>query len=221
MIKDRSVKTVAALAVALFIMYTLTGDAAAFLIDRIDAVVNGRVITRSEVDRAFDAEVLRLTSEGKKPAPDLRKEVLDSLINRILILEDAKKFNLVQVTEEEVDKAYDSVRQGFPSGEAFLAALDKEGITPAELKENLRDQVLAAKYVDRRIRSFVRVTLEDQKKYYEENRVKFGDKSFEKAQEEINSLLVEREAGKKLDDYLNELRAKSSIQLMDAEKMRD
>ncbi len=202
-------------------MHIWTGEAAAFLIDRIDAVVNGRVITKSEVDRAFDAEVLRLEAEGKKPAPGLRKEVLDSLINRILILEDAKKFNLVQVTDEEVEKAYGSVRQGFPSEDAFLSALNKEGITPAELKENLRDQLLAAKYVDRRIKSFVRVTLEDQKKYYDENRDKFGDKSFDKVQEEINGLLVEKEAGKKLDDYLNELRAKSSIQLMDTEKMRD
>jgi peptidyl-prolyl cis-trans isomerase SurA len=216
MMKNILVKTAAALAAALFIMHMCT-EASAFLIDRINAVVNGRVITKSEVDRAFDAEVLRLDAEGRKPAPGLRKEVLDSLINRILILEDAKKFNLVQVTDEDVEKAYGSVRQGFSAEEAFLSALNKDGITPAELKENLRDQVLAAKYVDRRIKSFVRVTLEDQKKYYDENRNKFGDKSFDKAQEEINGLLVEKEASTKLDDYLSELRAKSSIQLMDAE----
>jgi peptidyl-prolyl cis-trans isomerase SurA len=215
--KNRLAKTAAAIIVAFLIMHIWTGRAAAFLIDRIDAVVNGRVITKSEVDLAFDAEVLRLEAEGKKPAPGLWKEVLDSLINRILILEDAKKFNLVQVTDEEVDKAYNTVRQGFSSDEAFLNELKKEGITLAELKENLRDQLLAAKYVDRRIKSFVRVTLEEQKKYYDENRNEFGDKSFDKVQEEINRLLVEKEAGKKLDDYLNELRAKSSIQVMDAE----
>jgi len=217
MMKNRFVMKVAVFATALFLLHTWAMEASAFLIDRIDAVVNDRVITRSEVDRAFDAEVLRLEAEGKKPASGLRKEVLDSIINRILILEDAKKFNLVQVTDEEVEKAYDSVRQGFPSEEAFLSALNKESITPAELKENLRDQILAAKYTDRRIKSFVRVTLEDQKKYYEENRDKFGDKSFDKAQEEINGLLVEKEAGRKLDDYLNELRGKASIQVMDAE----
>jgi len=217
MMKNRFVIKIAVFAVALFIMHTRAGDASAFLIDKIDAVVNDKVITKSEVDRAYDAEVLRLEAEGKKPAPGLRKEALDSLINRILILEDAKKFNLVQVTDEEVDKAYESVRQGFPSEEAFLSALNKEEITPAELKENLRDQLLAAKYADRRIKSFVRVTVEDQKKYYEENRNMFGDKSFDMAREEINGLLVEKEAGRKLDDYLNELRAKSSIQLMDSE----
>ena len=218
---NRSVKTAAALVASLLIMYIFTGDVSAFLIDGIDAVVNGRVITRSEVDRAFDAELLRLEAEGKKPAPSLRKEVLDSLINRILILEDANKFNLVQVTDEDVEKAYDSVKRGFPSDEAFQDALNKEGITTSELKENLREQVLAAKYIDRRIKSFVRVPIEDQKKYYEENRDKFGDKSFDNVQEEISSLLIEKEAGKKLDDYLNELRAKSSIQLMGPEKMRD
>jgi len=217
MTKNRLLMTVAALAASVSIMLALTGEAAAFVIDRIEAVVNGRVITRSELGSAYDAEVLRLEAEGKNPAPGLHTEILDSLINRILILEDARKFNLVQVTDEEVDKAYNTVRQGFPSEEVFLSALSKEGITPAELKENLRDQILAAKYVDRRIKSFVRVTIEDQKKYYDENRTRFGDESFEKVQEEINDLLVEKESGKKLDDYLGELRAKSSIQLMDTE----
>jgi hypothetical protein len=193
------------------------GISSAFLIDRIDAVVNGRVITKNEVDKAFEAEVLRLEAQGKKPAPSLRKEVLDSLINRILVLDEARKFNLVQVTDGDVEKAFDSVKQGFPSEEAFLSALTKEGMTPAELKGNLRDQILAAKYIDRRIKSFVRVTLQDQKKYYDENRDKFGNKSFNEVQEEINGLLTEKETGGKLDDYLNELRAKSSIQLMGPE----
>ena len=193
------------------------GMSSGFLIDRIEAVVNDSVITKSEVDKAYEAEVLRLEAQGKKPAPGLRKEVLDSLINRILILEEAKKFNLVQVTEGDVEKAFDSIKQGFPSEEAFLSTLNKEDITPAELKKNLSDQILAAKYIDRRIKSSVRVTLDDQKKYYDENRDKFGDKSFNEVQEKINGLLNEEEAGRKLDDYLNELRAKSSIQLMGAE----
>ena len=218
MIKNISILILAA---SLCIIFIWTGDAKAFLIDRIEAVVNDKVITRSEVNSAYDAEVLRLDAEGKKPAPGLRKEVLDSIVNRILILEDAKKFNLVQVTEEEVEKSYESVRKGFPSDEAFTAALKKEDITPVELKDNLRDQLLAAKYVDRRVKSFVRVTLEDQKKYYEANRDRFGDKAFDSVQEEIDRLLVEKEADMKLDDYINDLRSKSSIQVMDADKMRD
>lgn len=193
------------------------GTSSGFLIDRIEAVVNDRVITKSEVDKAYESEVLRLEAQGKEPASGLRKEVLDSLINRILILDEAKKFNLVQVTEGEVEKAFDSIKQGFPSEEAFLSTLKNEGITPAELKENLKDQILAAKYIDRRVKSFLRITLDDQKKYYDENRNKFGDKSFNEVQEEINGLLTEKEAGRKLDDYLNEIRGKSSIQMMGAE----
>lgn len=204
----------------LFIQAGLAGSSA-FQIDRIAAVVNGSIITASEVDKAFDAEVLRLEAEGKNLSPGLRKEVLDSLINRILILDEAKRFNLVQVSDEEVEKAFESVKHGFASESEFMNALNKEGMTVSELKENLKEQVLAAKYIDRRIKSFVRVTIDEQKKYFVQNRESFQGKSFDDVKEEINNLLVEKEAGRKMEEYLNDVRSKSDIEVMNVDKMRD
>jgi len=183
----------------------------AYVIDRIVAVVDGQVITKSELDRAVEVEGLRRGSEAKAPQNALEKEALESLIDRALLLGEARKFNIVDVTDEEVDKAFESVKARFASAEEFEKALRDEEITPGDLREDLKDQILAVKYVDRRVKFFVRVTLDDQKKYYEENKGLFGVKDFADVQEEIQSLLMEKETDRKLSEYLKELRGRADI----------
>jgi parvulin-like peptidyl-prolyl isomerase len=183
----------------------------AYLLDRIEAVVNDRVITKSEVDRAVEVESLSDGGKTGKTGEELRKEALDSMIDRILILEEARKFNIVTVTDDEVEKAYESIKKGFPSDMEFEKALKKDEITTDELKDSLRDQLLALKYVDRRIKYFIRVGLDEQKKYYEDNKDKFGGKGFDEVHEQIYDLLVEKETGRKLEEYIKELRSKAKI----------
>jgi parvulin-like peptidyl-prolyl isomerase len=183
----------------------------AYVLDRIDAVVNGRVITKSEVDKAVEVESLSGGAKTGKTVQELRKEALDSMIDRILILEEARKFNIVTVTDEEVEKAYESIKKGFSSDTEFEKALKKDEITTDELKDNLRDQILALKYIDRRIKFFIRVGLDEQKKYYEDNKDKFGGKGFDEVHDQIYDLLVEKETGRKLEEYIKELRSKAKI----------
>ncbi|MGA2191859.1 MAG: SurA N-terminal domain-containing protein [Nitrospirota bacterium] len=199
-------------AVFMFIVPILSeGICPGYVIDRIEAVVNDTVITKSEVDRAVEMDLLKRSEAGEKAGSKLRDEVVESMIDRILILEDARKFNIVQVTPEEVEKAYESIRSGFPSKASFLDALKKDEITEDELKANLRDQILALKYVDRRVKTFIRVPLDEQKRYYDEHKEQFGGKSFDDVHDEIYKLLVEEETNKKLDEYLKELRSKARI----------
>ena len=182
-----------------------------YLIDRVEAVVNGKVITKSEVDRSVRIEAMRRGVSGSQGIAGIRSEVLDALINRILLLEEARKFNLVQVGAEEVDAAVDSIIKRYASREEFKRYLQREDMTEDELRAEIGEQILALKYVDRRVRYFIRVTLDDQKRYYEENLNKYEGRTFNDAQEEIYNVLVEKETGKKLEDYLNSLRGKANI----------
>ena len=65
--------------------------------------------------------------------------------------------------------------------------------------------------MDRRVKYFVRVTLDEQRKYYDQNKDAFGAKSFGDVQEQIYDLLVEKKTTEKLDDYIKGLRSKSRI----------
>ena len=185
----------------------------AFLADKIEAVVNEKVITKSEVDRAARAEAGRRGEDAGGPEAGLWAEALDALIDRTFLLEEARRFNLVQVSGGEVEQALAAVKKGFGTEEEYRRALEEDEMTEEELKEDIEDRLLAAKYVDRRVKSIVNVTLDEQRKFYEENRDRFGGRPFEEAQAGINELLAEREAAGKLDEYLKELRRKARVKI--------
>jgi exonuclease I len=186
------------------------GSAFAYVIDKVAAVVNDHVITMSDVDRAVQVEKSEASGAGKDESA-LRKAALDSLINRALLLDDARKFNLAQVTPAEVEQAFMKVKNGYPDEKSFEEALKREGITQDELKYNLRDQILVVKYVDLRIRAFVLVTPDEEKKYYEEHKKDFGTRDFAEVEPEIKRLLTEQKTDKKLAEYLRDLKKDANI----------
>ncbi len=189
----------------------VTPVSAGIILDRVAAVVNGEVITMSELEGSVKAEAKRRRVTSEAGLAELRREVIESLIDRNLILSDLRKFNIVEVTSEEVDKALESVKAGFGSEEEFESALEEEDMTVDELREDLADQILVRKYVDRRIRFFVRVTLDDQREYYQEHIDEFGGKGFTEVSSEIYDLLMEKYTNKKLDEYIKELRSRADI----------
>jgi hypothetical protein len=181
-----------------------------YVLDKVEAVVNDHVITMSDVDRAVQVEKTETSGTGKDESA-LRKAALDSLINRALLLDEAHKFNLAQVTPEEVEQAFMKVRNRYPDEKSFEESLQREEITQDELKDNLRDQILVIKYVDRRIRAFILVTPDEEKKYYEEHKKDFGARDFAEAEPEIKQIITEQYTDKKLGEYLRDLKKKANI----------
>lgn len=190
----------------------------AYVIDRIEATVGDDIITKSELDRALNAEAGRRGVTGGDAMDRLRGEALGALIDRKLILGDARRFNIVDVTREEVDAAVESVKNGYASADEFYSALAEDEMTLKELREELKDQILAVKYVDRRVRFFVRVTLDDIKTYYQENQDAFGGRGFTEVYDEIHALLVEKKTDEKLDEYIEGLKARTEITVIKQEE---
>lgn len=207
------------LALTIFIAVALSPSLShAYVIDRIEASVGDEIITRSELDRAVNSEVKRRGLTVGDAMGRLRAEALSALIDRKLILGDARRFNIVEVTREEVDAAVESVKKGYASSDEFYSALAEDEMTLKELREELKDQILAVKYVDRRVRFFVRVTLDDIKTYYQENQDAFGGRGFADVYDEIHALLVEKKTDEKLDEYIEGLKARTQITVIEEEK---
>lgn len=69
------------------------------IFDRVVAFVNNRAITLSELQDQYRNTL--------KVVPDAtEKEVLNTMINRILLLDEAKKYRIVAPTEDEMVKQY-------------------------------------------------------------------------------------------------------------------
>jgi peptidyl-prolyl cis-trans isomerase SurA len=116
------------------------------ILDRIIAVVGDKIILESELNfqvQLFTAQM------GKRPTSQkeldkLRKDLLDQMVNDKLILIQAEKDTLLEVTSDEVDRALEmhlsEIKSQFPSEEAFKRELEVEGLTERELRKRYKQQ---------------------------------------------------------------------------------
>jgi len=132
--------------------------ARAEIVDRIVAIVNDEVITLSEVNEAGKALFRRLAEEvDPKELPQAlhqaRQNVLEQLIEKTLLLQEAAKYGLT-VSKDEVDAALERIlRQNKATPEQFRAELARMGLTEAQYRETLRDRILSYKVINREVRS--------------------------------------------------------------------
>ncbi len=149
-------------AVALAAQPTTTG---AVLVDRVVAVVNGDVITLSELRD----EMKRIHKEPGDPREE--SAVLRDMIEQRLIEQEAEKQG-VTVTEKDIDLAIEGVKIRFKmDDEALGKALKEQGVTMAEFREQWRRQLLNQKLMRRVIGGSIAVTDDEIRKEYE---LKYG-----------------------------------------------
>jgi peptidyl-prolyl cis-trans isomerase C len=95
------------------------------------ATVNGSAIDKSEVDNAV-AMLMKNSNGQVKDSPSLREEVKNRLINRELILQEAKRRGLDK--SPEVQKRLDEVRNDLVQEALFADILKKDPVDDAKVK---------------------------------------------------------------------------------------
>lgn len=141
---------------------------AAYLQDRIVAIVNTELIMLSDVKREFSAEQERLSREfrGNDLAQRLKTAeymALTKLIERRLQLQEAKATR-VEVSDLEVQQALEQMKRQDKS-------LDPTN--PNHVRE-VRDQLILMRIVDQHIRGNITVGDSELKRYYQEHREQFA-----------------------------------------------
>lgn len=143
------------------------------------AVVNGERIPMSDLDRQMQAAMrsnpeLR-SRENLAALREKRKEVLEFLINRELIVQEGKEAGL-EPQDTEVDAELTKIKQRFPSQSAFEQALKQRGLTEKELRRAVRRELTVQKVVEVKIKPTAEpVTDEDVADFYEENKEGFAE----------------------------------------------
>jgi peptidyl-prolyl cis-trans isomerase C len=133
------------------------------------AKVNGQPITRGELD--FTVKGM---AQGRVPPEkhaEFRKGVLDSLIDQELVYQKAVA-SKVQVTPAEVNASIAQVRSNFPDQKTFESELAKDGMTMATVESMFRHNMVIDKYIKTTVVGQVKVTQEDEAKFYQENQDK-------------------------------------------------
>ena len=129
------------------IVLALAANAPAETLDRVLAVVNGDVITLSDVSAARE---LGLVGAPAPAGADPMAAVLSALIDRQLELDEVERYAPPEPPVEAVDRGVAAARARFPTAAAFEAALARSGLTLPRLRGWLRDDLRISAYLNQR-----------------------------------------------------------------------
>ena len=181
--------------------------------------VNGDSITKAQYEKAFDA--VAGNSMFSQMGIDLKKDpnsflhlmLKDRVINELIVkklLDQEIEKRHIKVSKEDMDKQLKSIIDKVGSKEKFNQLLKDNGVTTAQFKKDLTDEVKIQKLVD--TLSVVSVSDKDALKFYNENKDKFKNPDKVRAShilvsantEELKAKITASEKGKNMtDDQLN------------------
>ena len=151
-------------------------SACAELLDRVVAIVDDEAVMFSELNEAYQKALSSKTGATQE-------EVLNGLINRVLLLKQAKKFTHSIQTRNDYD-----------------------------------ENTLIKEYIEKQLKTFIRIPFEEIEQFYGKNKEKFGSKDFYDVRDEIEELLIEKELNRRLINHIEELRKNAYIKIQLAEK---
>jgi peptidyl-prolyl cis-trans isomerase C len=182
--------------------------------DEIAASVNGKMITRTELER----EILNLSNrysiqtQDSAIPDDIESKALDNLITRQLLYEASQKAQ-IKVDDSEVNENLQQAISRFPNKEAFDSVLKRENITENDLKSEIRYGLAIQTYVEDNYVSKTSVSEEELTTYYNSNPALFKHPEMVKASHiliRVDSQAEETqkiEARKKIEDIAKRLKA--------------
>jgi len=176
MIKQRTLMVTALLLSSVWIQPPAAGGTSN--VDRIIAVVNGEIITSSDLQSAAAQSrlgLLTLSPEGMtSQRPSSEQEILEQLINQRLQLQIARKRGIT-VGPEEIEKAVADVKlkNGITTDSALQRALQEERTDLGQYKNGLKDQIMIVKLVNREVKSGVVLSDVEIRSYYADHSNQF------------------------------------------------
>ncbi len=136
------------------------------------AVVNGETVSAEVLAHELrDARAGAGESEGQGDV--LRRRVLDELVDRTLLLQEARARSIV-VGQDQVERAFLRIRSEYP-GTHFDDLLAQERLSQTELKSRLKEQLTIERLFDQEVFSQVQVVDADVERYYADHAGEFQE----------------------------------------------
>ncbi|MDX9788136.1 MAG: SurA N-terminal domain-containing protein [Desulfobacterales bacterium] len=142
------------------------------VVDRIVAVVNGDIIVHQDINEMLAPLVAELLQSGQPPEKineiifDQRQRLLSMLIDQKLMLQASTKYEIT-VSDKEVDAAVERMKEANKlTDERLRSALQNQGLSMAEFRNNYREQILLNRIENLEVTSRIVVSEDDIKAYY-------------------------------------------------------
>ena len=158
------------------------------------AVINNQIITRHSLNQELEKQA--------------GEQVLETLVTKALILQEAKKQG-IKISQEDVDKKISEIEEELKSQGADLETLLlSQGQTKAAFKEQLEIQLM----IDEMVGKEVTVTEEELKDYFEENKDALGeDVVFEEIKEDLKTQIKQGKIRDQFRPWLTKVEERAKV----------
>ena len=181
------------------------------------AEVNESGITSDQLQKTFLNAISRyddtaLSGLDQSAIVSFKKNILDQLINYELFYQQAQK-EKIKISNDDINLEIDKIKDNFSSPEEFNEALKANNITPAQLKEDIKRQLMINSILEE-TRNQISISDEELLEYYNENKESFLELEqvyarhiLVETEEEANNLLLQLKEG--LTDFAELAKEKS------------
>jgi len=200
-------------------------------VDQVIAVVNGDLVLESDVDeeRRFYA-----FQPFRDPGGEFsRADAIDRLIDRTLILQQARLQPDQRVTLDQARAQLDGLRKEIPACKQYhcetVAGWEKfvqaQGFTVAAIEELWRERMEILKFIELRFRAGIRVSPDEIKIYYDKTltpeyvRQKEKPPPLDSISDRIQEILLQQRVGSLLADWLKSLKAQGTVRMMQPDEV--
>lgn len=195
-----------------FILVALSVPAArAEVIDRILAVVEGQLITLSDV-RA----VTRLALETAPQSADPIQVVLDKLIDRQLILVEVDRYAPPEPSTAEIDAQLLAVQKPYGDALALEIVLGQLGWARDDVRRYVRDELRIERYLQQRFNATIQPTDDELAAYYRIHSDQFTKDGvlapYANVAGEVRARFVSERRSALVSEWLSGLRRRANIQ---------
>ncbi len=185
------------------------------------ATVNGVVITKTAYDEQMITMVASLKAQGvntEDPAKqvEIKKQVLDNLINNELITQGIKSAGIV-TTDAEVETQFQTIVTQNGGAEGFQKALTTASLTEAKLRENIFNQLNIQKYLSANVKvDGITVTDAEVSIFYDQYKTANGASTpaLKTISTEIKQQITQNKQQALVIEFIAALKAKATIVIL-------
>jgi peptidyl-prolyl cis-trans isomerase SurA len=153
------------------------------VVDRVVAIVNGDVITLSELNEEAQPYAQKIRDASYGPEEErrmlfkLREEILNKMIDQALTDQESKRLG-ISVAESEVDQRLENIKkEKFLTDEDLRKALATEGYTLEDYRKKMKEQMLRMKLINVEVKSKIAITEKEIRDDYDKNKEQYQEKN--------------------------------------------
>jgi hypothetical protein len=195
-------------------MVAVQGLVRAEVIDRILAVVSGEVIMLSDARAATRFDLIDIPPNADDPI----RAAMNALVDRHLQLLEVNRYLPPEPPDSAIEEQLNAIRGRFKSDDDVRAALAECGISEAQLRARVRDNLRIASYRSQRFAAALQPSDEDLLRYYRSRESEFTKDGapvpFADVREQVRERLAAERSQTLIREWLETLRRRADVQIL-------